>query len=374
MDTSADIIIIGAGIAGASLAHQLSSDQTSPQSIILLEAESQPGYHATGRSAAVYLPTYGPPAILGLTRASGDFFHNPPKGFCDHEILSPRATMMIAKQDDDEAINEALDAGMKEITTAQATDKTPAINTEIYTRFLLDEDTYDIDVDMLLAARLKHFKANGGQFHPNAQVTAISFQNDLWTLTTKQHQFTAPIIINAAGAWVDEIAALAGLEKLGIQPKRRSAALIDVSSKWDVSDWPFIVAAGDTFYFRPIGKKLMISPADQTPVDPHDAWADDMALAHAMEDFQQATGFEVTHLEHTWAGLRTFARDGLPVIGFDPRAKGFFWLAGQGGYGIETSPAISRFASALINQKDIPADIKAFGINNAMLLPDRLIS
>jgi len=374
MDISAHYIIIGAGIAGTSLAHELSNQLSSNQKIILLEAESQPGYHATGRSAAVYLPTYGPPAILGLTRASGSFFHSPPNEFCDHKLLSPRATMMIAKQCDDEHVKQALNTGMIEITPTQALKKVPAINTNLYTRFLIDEETCDIDVNMLLAARLKHFKANGGQLHTNAQVNAISFENGLWHLTTKQQKFSAPAIINASGAWADEIAAMAGLKKLGIQPKRRSAALIDISQNWDASDWPLTYGAGDTFYFRPMTGKLMISPADQTICEPHDAWADDMALAHAVENFQQATGFEVTHLEHTWAGLRTFAKDGDPIVGFDPRAKGFFWLAGQGGYGIQTSPALSRFATALIRQQDIPSDIKDFGLNKYCLLPDRFIS
>ncbi len=370
MNTSADIIIIGAGIAGASLADELSSNH----SVILLEAETQPGYHSTGRSAAVFLPTSGPELILNLVHASGDFFHNPPQGFCEHPLLSPRNTMMIAKSGDDEHFDLGLSNGMQEISAAQALEKVPAINTQVYTKFSIDPQTFDIDVDALLAAHIKQLKKNTGQLVTNAQVIKLDHHNDLWTITTKQQEFTASIVVNAAGAWADHIAELANLKNLSIQPKRRSAALIDVSDKWDVSDWPFVVTAGDTFYFRPIGKKLMISPADQTPVKPHDAWADDMALAHAMEDFRQATGFEVTRLEHTWAGLRTFAPDGNPVIGFDPRAKGFFWLAGQGGYGIETSPAISRIASALITQKNIPADISAFGIEQPSLHPERFIS
>ncbi len=370
MNTSADIIIIGAGIAGASLANELSSNH----SVILLEAETQPGYHSTGRSAAVFLPTSGPGLILSLVHASGDFFHNTPQGFCEHPLLSPRTTMMIAKSGDDEHFDLGLSNGMQEISTTQALEKVPAINTQNYTKFSIDPQTFDIDVDALLAAHIKRLKKNAGQLVTNAQVIKLGHHNNLWTVTTKQQEFNAPIIVNAAGAWADHVAELAGLKALSIQPKRRSAALIDVSDKWDVSHWPFVIAAGDRFYFRPIGKKLMISPADQTPVEPHDAWADDMALAHAMEDFQQATGFEVTHLEHTWAGLRSFAPDEHPVIGFDPRAKGFFWLAGQGGYGIETSPAISRIASAFIAQQNIPADIKALGIEQSSLHPERFIS
>jgi len=184
--------------------------------------------------------------------------------------------------------------------------------------------------------------------------------------------YSAPIVVNAAGAWADEIAKLAGLAGCGIQPKRRSGALIDVSEHWDVKNWPLTVGAGDTFYFRPMGGKLMVSPADETVVEPHDAWADDMALAQAMELFRQATGFEVTHVEHTWAGLRTFAPDGDPIVGFDGSRETFFWLAGQGGYGIQTSPALSKVAAALIRQENLPDDIAGFGVTAEQLSPVRL--
>ncbi len=367
METSSDIIIIGAGIAGASLASELSSDHN----VTLLEREDHAGYHATGRSAAIFLPTYGPPVIQALTQASSDFFHHPPQGFCDTPLLSPRAMMMIAKSADEEHIKEALDIGMHEVEMSEASNRIPALNTEIYIKAMVDDDTADIDVDVLLHACLKKAKQNGGTLFRRAEVKQIEKTRGGWRVHCKDHIYTAPIIVNAAGAWADEIAVMAGLPGCKLQPKRRSAALIDVSDKWDVTNWPLTVGAGDTFYFRPMGNKLMISPADETIVEPHDAWADDFALAQAMELFGEATGFEVNHVEHTWAGLRTFARDGNPVVGFDTQTEGFFWLAGQGGYGIQTSPALSRLAAALVQQRQIPGDIAKFGVEVQTLSPNR---
>lgn len=369
METSADIIIIGAGIAGISLAAQLSPHKR----VIVLERESQPGYHATGRSAAVYLPTHGPKIILNLIRASGDFFHKPSQELFPQPLLSPRSVMVIAKPEDTDHVEQARKDGMVDISLKEAQEKLPALDARVYPQALIDNEAFDIDVDLLLQGLKKKIKQNGGKIITNAEVTSISQTKKIWQIQTTGDAFTAPIIVNASGAWADEVADMAGLGKLSIQPKRRSAALIDVSSRWDVTNWPFVVGAGDTFYFRPMGGKLMVSPADQTNCEPHDAWADDMAVAQGLALFQQATGFEITHVEHTWAGLRTFAPDGNPVVGYDPRTAGFFWLAGQGGYGIETSPAIARIAHALIDKTDIPADIQKFGADKAHLDPVRFL-
>ena len=371
METSYDIIIIGAGIAGASLAGELAQQRK----VLLLEREDHAGYHATGRSAAIYLPSYGPPVIQALTKASGDFFHNTPDGFCQTPLLSPRPMMMIAKQDDDDHIAEAMEAGMKKVPFAQALNLIPCLNARIYNQALVDNQTCDIDVDILLQAYLKKFRRDGGVLLQRAEVTGISKNSDGWTINCRDQIFSAPVIVNAAGAWADNIAKLAGLSECGLEPKRRSAALIDISDHTpdcrDVSNWPLTVGAGNTFYFRPMGGKLMVSPADETITEPHDAWADDMALAGAMELLHEAIGYEVTRLEHSWAGLRTFAPDGDPVVGFDPEASGFFWLAGQGGYGIQTSPALSKFAAAQILQQDIPSDIKNFHIDKDTMSPAR---
>ena len=367
MNNKSDIIIIGAGIAGASLASHLPANL----SITVLERESQPGYHATGRSAAVFLPTYGPPPILALNKASADFFHNTPSGFCPAPLLSARSTLMIAKPGDKPHTDAAQTAGMVEIPIDEAVAMLPAINSKVYPKALIDNETMDIDVDLLLHGHIKKAKARGTQFHFDSEVTQIGKTGENWQITTPDQVFEAPVIVNAAGAWVDAIAQVAGLGKLGFEPKRRSGALIDVSDKWDITNWPLCVGAGDTFYFRPMAGKLMVSPADETVVEPHDAWADDLALAGAMELFSEATGYQVTHVEHTWAGLRTFSPDGNPVVGFDSRADGFFWLAGQGGYGIQTSPAMAALAAALISHQPPPSEIISFGLDLADISPDR---
>jgi len=367
METVCDVIIIGAGIAGASLASELDSGHK----VVLLEREDHPGYHATGRSAAMFLPSYGPPVIQALTRASSDFFHTPPQGFCDVPLLSDRSTLSMARPGDEKYIEQALADGMKEISLSAALERVPCLNTKIYNRMLVDDDTADIDVDVLLHAHLKKARQNGVRIARQADVVQIEKTGTGWDVMAGTEHFSAPVIVNAAGAWADEIARLANLSGYGLQPKRRSAALIDVSDRWDVSNWPLVHPVAETFYFRPMAGKLMISPADETVVDPHDAWADDMALAEAMELFGQATGFEVTQVEHTWAGLRTFAPDGHPIVGFDAAAEGFFWLAGQGGYGIQTSPALSQLAAALIRRQAIPAGIAKFGVTTAQLSPNR---
>jgi D-arginine dehydrogenase len=367
MNNAADVIIIGAGIAGASLASELANDRK----VILLEAEDHPGYHATGRSAAVYLPTYGPEIIIALTKASGSFFHHPPADFTENNLLSPRPTLMIAKPGDDDHITQALHAGMIEIPIAEARNRLPALRPDIHTRAMIDTQTMDIDVDALLQAHLKKAKRLAVQLQNKSRVEKIERNGSGWTVFAASEKFSAPVIVNAAGAWADPVAELAGVRQRGIQPKRRSAALIDVSDKWDISDWPLCVEAGNTFYFRPMSGKLMISPADETVCQAHDAWADDMQIAEAIERFRQVTGYEVSHIEHTWAGLRSFASDGDPVVGFDPDAEGFFWLVGQGGYGIQTSPALSRLAANLVCGRQIPEDIADFGVTRAALSPNR---
>lgn len=369
MQSSCDIVIIGAGIAGLSVASELAGDHK----VIVLEREEHPGYHATGRSAAIYLPTYGPPSIQSLTRASGSFFHNPPESFCDQPLLTPRQTMLLARQQDEQEVKNLLSIGMTEISAEQAVEKIPVLKTQNYQRFLLDAETMDIDVGTLLAAYRKKFRQQGGTLLCDSEVQAIRKLQNNWQVTTANQTCNAPIVINAAGAWASQIGQMSQACEITLQPMRRSAALIDISEKHDAQYWPLTATADESFYFRPIGQKLMISPADKTPVDPHDAWADDLELARAVELFQDTTGIKVTHIEHTWAGLRTFAPDGDPVIGFDPYKDGFFWLAGQGGYGIQTAPAISRLAASMVSQNPVPEDIATSGLSLSALSPYRFV-
>ena len=368
MSEKFDVIVIGAGIAGASVAAELQSRQK----VVVLEMEDRPGYHSTGRSAAMYVPTYGPEMILALTRASGDFFHHPPSGFAEAPLLSPRGELMLVDAGHEAEAAKARALGLQEISIDEVRALIPLIRPESIVLALIDRGAEDIDVDLVHQGFLKRFRAAGGRLSCDHRVTGLERRGGVWTATTGNGTFEAPVVVNAAGAWADEVAKLAGVTPIGLQPKRRSAALVAPPDGVDVSGWPLTFGAGETFYFKPISGKIMISPADATPVDAHDAWADDMKIAEAIELYQMHMDHEITRLEYTWGGLRSFVADGEPVVGYDPHAEGFFWLAGQGGYGIQTSPALSRSAAALICCEEMPADVVAEGASAAAISPNRL--
>jgi D-arginine dehydrogenase len=262
-------------------------------------------------------------------------------------------------------------AGMQEIGLAAARARFPLLREDYARRALLDPGTADIDVDLLHQTFLRQAKAAGGVLVCGRPVEGLEEKGGTWTVRTKQESFTAPTVVNAAGAWGGRIGALAGAMPLALQPKRRSIAVVPGPAGHNVMDWPLIGDVGETWYCKPQSGKLLVSPADATPVDPHDAYADDMMLAEGIDRFQQATGIEVTRLEHSWGGLRSFAPDGNPVVGFDPQAYGFFWLVGQGGYGIQTAPALSRLAAALVRGEEMPSDIADEGLLLADLKPER---
>ncbi|MCX7347151.1 MAG: FAD-binding oxidoreductase [Alphaproteobacteria bacterium] len=361
MSRDFDIIVIGAGIAGASVAAHLAETRR----VAILEMEERPGYHTTGRSASTYEPNYGPAPIRALTRASR-------KAFDQGHYLTPRETLflMAEGQDDSFAALMAAQQGMLEIAVSAALGKHPLLRADYARRAVLDPATADIDVDLLHQTFLRQFKSRGGVLHCAKGVIALAHEGG-WTVTAGGETFRAEVIVNAAGAWGDRVAELAGLTPIGLQPKRRSIAVVPGPDGHKVMDWPLIGDVGETWYCKPQGGKLIVSPADATPVDPHDAYADDMALAEGIDRFQQAVTFEVTRVDHTWGGLRSFAPDGTPVVGFDPQAEGFFWLIGQGGYGIQTSPALSHLAAAMVKGEAVPGYIADEGLVARDLSPAR---
>lgn len=369
MSETADIIVIGGGIAGASVAAELAVGGAGR--VLLLEMESQPGYHASGRSAAMYEPAEGNPTIRALTRASKAFFDRPPEGMVNTPLLSPRGVLMLGYPGDDAAIESAKQCGFQEVDSGFARAKVPFLKTDRSIAIVWDGSAEDLDVDALHAGRLRMLRREGGRVVVDAPVTRGTRRGAVWGLETKAGRFEAPVVVNASGAWGDVVARACGVRPVGLQPKRRSAAIVAGPAQARVQDWPEVSPVDISFYCKPTGGKLMLSSAEQDPVEPHDAWADDMRLAEAVERLEATIDMKVQRLERTWAGLRTFAPDGLPVVGFDPDAPGFFWLAGQGGYGMQTSPAMSRLAAALLTGHALPAELAEEGVDATQLSPQR---
>ena len=364
-----DFIVIGAGIAGASVAAELSASAQ----VAVLEMEERAGYHTTGRSAAAYEPNYGPPPVLALTRAGGEFFFNPPVGFADTALFTKRGSLVLIPNGGGSAGHDYLSdtTGAYEIGIEEMLKLVPILRSDYASRGLYSPDTGDLDVNALHQGFLRLFKRRGGKLFVSAGTKSISRASGNWQVSTAEGDFSAPVIINAAGAWGDKVAQMSGVAPIGLQPKRRSIGVVPLTGYPDFMSWPFMVDLQETWYAKPQSGKLLVSPADETPMEPHDAYADDETLAGGIERFMQATTVEVTRLEHSWGGLRTFSPDGAPVVGFDPTAEGFFWLVGQGGYGIMTSPGLSRLAAALACHKPVPEDILAQRLRLAEVSPER---
>ena len=364
-----DIIVIGAGIAGASLAAHLSASRK----VAMLDMEDRPGYHTTGRSAASYEPNYGPPPMLAFTRASDAFFRNPPAGFADVPLLIHRNSLFFEAEGQEQHTGAllGLSAGLEEISQSAAKQHFPILRDGYAKRCFLDPQTGDIDVDLLHRGYLKLYKANGGTLVLNAKVSDIEHKDGAWRIATKAGNFNAAIIVNAAGAWGDEVAEKAGVARVGLIPKRRSIGIIPIDGYPGFEAWPMVTDVGETWYAKPQSGKLMVSSADATPVEPHDAYGDDMAIAEGIERLMNATILEVERLDHNWGGLRTFAPDGNPVIGFDQHAEGFFWLVGQGGYGIQSCPALSIAAAKMIRGGTISQELVDLGLNPDHITPAR---
>ena len=362
-----DVLVIGGGIAGISAAAECAR---AGANVTVLESEPRIGYHATGRSAAIFIRNYGNATLRALNAVAEPIFEQPGE-ISETPILSPRGELMIASEAELPVLDAYLDGavGVERLTGKEAAEIVPILRPERIAGAMIERDARGIDVDLLLQGYARMLRARGGRIVTGAAVQALRHVAGQWHVETAQGTFSAPVIVNAAGAWADEIAALAGLPRLGLQPYRRSAAIIPAPEGHATEHWPIFGSIAETWYAKPEAGKLMVSPADEDPVDPHDAWPEDMVLAEGLHRFEQAVTHEVTRLEHSWAGLRTFAPDRTPVAGFDPRRQGFFWLAGQGGYGVQTAPALSQLSAALLTG-GTPALAAA---SRAALAPDRLI-
>lgn len=334
-----DFIIIGGGIAGISCAARLAP----AGKVLLLEAEDALAYHASGRSAALYEPRYGLGPVVALSMASADYFHSTP------DILSPRGMMIVAKAEDAAAFDaDAAGMELNPISVEAARQIVPILNPETVAHVAVADHAWDIDTDLLLQGFARQARAAGAEIITKAPVTAIAQSGGGWRVTTPQGEFSSRVVVNAAGAWADVVAQMAGVAPLGLTPLRRSMARIPAPGGHDISRWPMIFGGGEAWYCKPDAGALIVSPAEEHPTTPHDAFADDMVLAEGLARYEEMVTEPVTRMLANWAGLRTFSPDRVPVIGFDRHTPGFFWLAGQGGYGFQSSPAASQLAADLL--------------------------
>jgi D-arginine dehydrogenase len=374
MTHSSDFLVIGGGIAGASIAYFLAPHGR----VILLEREAQPGYHSTGRSAALFDESYGSPQVNALTRASRAFFESPPAGFCDVPLLSPRGSLIVAEPGQEAALQEGWEQLHSNTPSAsllnaeQACAIFPVLRPEKVLGALLNPDPADMDVDALHQGYLRGMARAGGSVVCHAEVTSLQYQDGQWQVQAGGHSYAAPVVINAAGAWVDVIAKLAAVPPLGLQPKRRSAMIFAPPDGMDCRHWPMAFGIMEDWYIKPDAGALLGSPANVDPVEPQDVQPEELDIATAIYAIEEMTTLQIRRPSRTWAGLRSFVADGDLVGGFEAQAPGFFWVAAQGGYGVMTSPAMGEACAALARGQEIPAHLAAFGLTGAMLSPERL--
>lgn len=375
MSGQPDILVVGAGIAGASAGYFLAREGLR---VRILERETQPGYHATGRSAALFSETYGPPVICKLSTASRAFLADPPAGFADHPLLTPRGVMVLATESErghaETLLSEgrANGAGVEQLDAAALQAAVPILQPGLFALGVLERRAMDIDVAALHQGFLRGFRHAGGAVATDAEVERIERRDGTWHVITRRgDEHSAPVLVNAAGAWADAVAEIAGVRPLGLVPKRRTAVMIDLPPGIDPTTWPLTGDLASTFYFKPDAGRLLLSPADETPVPPQDVQPEIEDVATVIDRFMQVSTVNVERPGETWAGLRTFVADGDPVAGYAPDREGFFWLAGQGGYGIQTAVALGRIAAALASERDLPAEATAIGLTTGDLAPGR---
>ncbi len=409
----ADFIVIGAGIAGASVAYWLAPHGR----VMVLEREAQPGYHTTGRSAALFLESYGGPQVRALTLASRAFLADPPVGFSDTPLLSTRGALMVAAPGE-EALLDAhwevlrdigssvgnIDGGggnkARRLSRDEACAMVPVLRPERVVAATFEPDAADMDVDAIHQGFLRGLRRAGGEVICNAGVTGLAWRGDRWRVevgadfggavgasagdsngdsngeggggSVGGRVFEAPIVLNAAGAWADEVALLAGVAPIGLEPRRRSAMVFDLPRGVDASRWPTVNGAGGDWYMKPEAGAMLGSPANADPTPPQDVQPEEIDIATAITRIEENTTLTIRRPTRTWAGLRSFVADGDLVAGFDADAPGFFWLAAQGGYGIQTSAAMGETCAALARGLPVPAHAAAFGVTAEMLSPGRL--
>ncbi|MEX6724250.1 NAD(P)/FAD-dependent oxidoreductase [Parapedomonas caeni] len=366
-----DIVVIGAGIGGASAAAFLAARAR----VLVLEAEALPGYHTSGRSAAFYAETYGGPRVQPLTTASRAFLEMPPAGFADTPLLRPRGALHLARPTRRHALLEERDRFPGVTLTLLDADavaaRLPMMHPDWLDGALWEPDCRDIDTAALLQGYLAMVRRTGGEVLTDARVTALAREAAGWTVTAGDRRFQAPVVVNAAGAWADEVAVLAGIAPIGFTPLRRTMISFKVPEAQFLPDLPVVLDIDGSFYFKPDAGTIWASPHDEIPSVPCDAQPDELDIAITVDRIEAATTFRVRRIERSWAGLRTFSPDRVPVYGFEPAAPGFFWCSGQGGFGFQTAPAAGELVAALVHGSPLPEALQAAGVQPALYAPGR---
>lgn len=361
-----DVLVIGGGIAGVSAAAELSRDAR----VVLVEKEPHLGYHATGRSAAILAQNYGETVVQALTYASEAHF-------VDGSYLSSRGLVRIGRPDQMARLNDDYDRLCKSfdlefLNPSKLQARIPFLRSEYAAGGYLNPHAQDIDVDRLLQDYARQAKSQGAAFLQGQPVETLNWQDGRWCAETSQARIYANVVVNGAGAWADEVASLAGVAPLGLQPLRRSAMTMRPPENLDLADLPMVVDADEEFFIKPEGGLLMASPADETPESPRDSRPDEMDLAVCADRIERAFDISIRRIEHSWSGLRTFAPDQTPICGFDASAPSFFWLAGQGGSGVQTAPALARLTHTLVSGTAPDDAFLSTGLDARILSPERL--
>ncbi|MFI5002768.1 MAG: NAD(P)/FAD-dependent oxidoreductase [Reyranellales bacterium] len=371
-----DFAIVGAGIAGVSAAYYLA-----PQArTIILEREQVAAYHTTGRSAALHSETYGSAEIRAITVASGRFYRKPPPGFADHALLTPRGALLAGRAGQEAAMKLAaadyaqLVPSVRWLDPAETLRRQPLLRPEAAAGgAIFEPEADDMDVAAIHAGFLKGTRAAGGVLRLSAEVAALDRKAGRWTIRLRDGEtIAAANLVDAAGAWADVVAGLAGARPVGLVPKRRTAFTFDAPAPFDLVAMPMVIDFDETWYIKPEVGQFLGSPTDETPSPPCDAQPEELDIALAVDRIQTATTLQIRRIKNKWAGLRSFVADKNLVVGYDPAVEGLFWLAGQGGYGIQTAAAAGRLAASLALGKPLPGDIAELGVAEAALSPARL--
>ncbi len=368
-----DIAIIGGGIAGLSLAYFLSPHR----SVVVLEQEGALGYHSTGRSAAEFTLRDNAPAVNALARASHAFMTAPPEDFSAVPLLISRGSVVFGAEEKKALVQarfkeaQALGAAVEWLDEAALLARAPIMDPAYVAAAYFDPDYWDIEVDALLQGYARHARRHGAQILERREFSGARRVGGRWLIETNEETLAAGVLVDAAGGWADAVATRAGVAPLGIVPHRRTAITVGLPEGVDASRLPEMNEIEDTFYFKPESGRLLASPADETPCEPADVQPEELDIAYAAHHVEEATTLSVRRVFRSWAGMRSFSPDRLPVVGFAEDEPSFFWLAGQGGYGILTSPALGSLASALLIGAPPPDPLLGEGIEAAAFSPAR---